>query len=267
MFHAFKQNLGEVMKNPKNIMITGASSGIGEEMARQYAAPGVSLAITGRNQQRLDAVRKDLEGRGAAVIAKVLDASDKTAMEKFIKDVDKGTPLDLVVANAGVGVQAGDFKTIDEAAKYTLTVNVFGVFNTVHPALEIFKKRGRGQIAIVASLAGLVSLPGSPIYSASKNAVRAYGEAMRAVYKDQGIQFNVICPGWVRSRITDRNKYRMPFFMEVEKAAGIIIRGLAKNKARIAFPWPMVAMLKIMNILPLSWSLAFLGRFTLRGRA
>jgi len=255
------------MKNPKNILITGASSGIGEEVARQYAAPGITLAITGRNNKRLEAVKKDLEGRGAVVIAKVVDATDKTAMEKFIFEADKKAPLDLVIANAGVGVQAGDFKSIDEAAKYTMTVNVFGVFNTLHPALDIFKDRGRGQIAIVASLAGLIGLPGSPIYSASKNAVRAYGEAMRAAYQNKGVEINVVCPGWVRSRITDRNQYKMPFFMEVDKAARIIIRGLAKNKARIAFPFPMVALLKTMNILPISWALAILGRITMRGRA
>ena len=188
-------------------------------------------------------------------------------MDRFIAAVNKQTPLDLVIANAGVGVQAGDFETLDEAAKFTITVNVFGVFNTVHPALDIFKARGRGQIAIVSSLAGYIGLPGSPIYSASKNAVRAYGEAMRAAYQDQGVEINVICPGWVRSRITDRNQYRMPFFMEVDAAARIIIRGLAKNQARISFPLPMAALIKTMTILPISWALKILSRITMGGRS
>jgi short-subunit dehydrogenase len=255
------------MKNPKNILITGASSGIGEELARQYAGPGITLAITGRNKGRLEAVKKALQAKGAEVIARILDVTDQKAMEKFIRQVDKSAPLDLVIANAGVGVQAGDFKSLDEAAKFTITVNVFGVFNTIHPALEIFKARGRGQIAIVSSLAGYIGLPGSPIYSASKNAVRAYGEALRAVYQNSGVEINVICPGWVRSRITDRNEYQMPFFMEVDKAAAIIIRGLAKNKARISFPAPMAALIKTMTILPISWALKILSRITMRGRA
>ncbi|MCH8173237.1 MAG: SDR family NAD(P)-dependent oxidoreductase [Proteobacteria bacterium] len=255
------------MKNPKNILITGASSGIGEEVAKQYAAPGITLAITGRNKKRLEAVKKALQAKGATVIAKVLDVTGQKAMETFIRKVDKIAPLDLVIANAGVGVQAGDFKSVDQAAKFTITVNVFGVFNTIHPALEIFEARGRGQIAIVSSLAGCIGLPGSPIYSASKNAVRAYGEALRAVYQGKGIEINVICPGWVRSRITDRNEYSMPFFMEVDKAAGIIIRGLAKNKARISFPAPMAALIKTMTILPISLALKILGRITMRGRA
>ncbi len=255
------------MKNPKNILITGASSGIGEELAKQYARPGITLAITGRNKGRLQATKKALQAKGAEVTAKVLDVTDQKAMEKFIREVDKSAPLDLVIANAGVGVQAGDFKSLDEAAKFTITVNVFGVFNTFHPALDIFKARGRGQIAVVSSLAGYIGLPGSPIYSASKNAVRAYGEAMRAVYQGKGVEINVICPGWVRSRITDRSEYSMPFFMEVDKAAAIIIRGLAKNKARISFPLPMVALIKTMTILPISWALKILSRITMRGRA
>ncbi len=254
------------MKNPKNILLTGASSGIGEELVKQYARTGVTLAITGRNKKRLEATKKALEEKGAGVIARVLDVTDQAAMEKFIREVDKKAPLDLVIANAGVGVQGSDFKTVDEAAKFTITVNVFGVFNTIHPALDIFKQRGRGQIAIVSSLAGYIGLPGSPIYSASKNAVRAYGEAMRAVYRDKGIEINVICPGWVRSRITDRNQYSMPFFMEVDRAARIIIQGLAKNKGRISFPLPMVALFKTMNILPISWALRILGRVAMRGR-
>lgn len=255
------------MKDPKNILITGASSGIGEAVAKLYAAPGVTLAISGRNIERLDTVTKTLKDKGATVYAKVIDVTNDTAMAAWIADIDKKAPLDLVIANAGVGVQAGDFDNMHDAAKFTIRVNIGGVFNTVHPALTWMQKRGRGQIAIVSSLAGYLGLPGSPMYSASKNAVRAYGEALRPAYALKGIEINVICPGWVRSRITDRNQYQMPFFMEVDKAAGIIVKGLAKNKGRIAFPWPMVAVMKIMTILPISWALKILGRVTMKGRS
>ena len=90
---------------------------------------------------------------------------------------------------------------------------------------------------------------------------------LRPAYALKGIEINVICPGWVKSRLTDRNQYKMPFFMDVDKAAGIIVRGLAKNKGRIAFPWPMVALIKFMTILPISWALKILGRVTMRGRS
>lgn len=255
------------MKDPKNILITGASSGIGEAVALLYAAPGVTLAISGRNIERLDTVTKALEAKGAVVFSKVIDVTGDKAMAAWIADIDKKAPLDLVIANAGVGVQQGDFDNMHDAAKFTIKVNVGGVFNTIHPALTWMAKRGRGQVAIVSSLAGYLGLPGSPMYSASKNAVRAYGEALRPAYAGKGIEINVICPGWVKSRITDRNQYKMPFFMEVDKAAKIIVRGLAKNKGRISFPWPMVVLMKTMTILPISWALKVLGRVTMKGRS
>lgn len=256
------------MKNPKNILITGASSGIGQALADAYAAEGVTLYITGRNKRRLNQAAKALKAKGAYVVAKIIDVTDDKTMAQFIREADKKTPLDLVVANAGVGVQQGDFKTMHEAAKYILAINVGGVFNTVHPALSAMKKRRKGQIAIVSSLAGYVGIPGSPLYSATKNAVRAYGEALRGAFADQGVEVNVICPGWVRSRITERNKFEMPFFMEAAPAAKIIKRGLAKNKGRIVFPWPMVALVKTLSILPASWAQVFLRRSAkMRGRA
>ena len=99
------------------------------------------------------------------------------------------------------------------------------------------KKNNRGQIALISSMAGYRGMPSAPIYSASKVTVKAYGEALRGFYHDYGIEINVICPGFVRSRITDKNKFPMPFFMETDRAAKIIRSGLEKNKGLIAFPW------------------------------
>jgi len=101
------------------------------------------------------------------------------------------------------------------------------------------KKRRCGQIAIVSLIAGYRGMPSSPAYSTSKVTVKAYGEALRGFYHGHGIKINVICPGFVRSHITDNNKFNMPFLMESEKAAKIIRRDLAKNKGLITFPWQM----------------------------
>ncbi|MCK5576000.1 MAG: SDR family NAD(P)-dependent oxidoreductase [Sphingomonadales bacterium] len=238
------------MKNPKNIIITGASSGIGETLALSYAAEGVALGITGRNAERLEQVATALREKGAHVDAQILDVADKKAMSDWIADFHKSHPIDLVVANAGVGIGTGGKMSLAEATEKTFDVNVYGVFHTVHPALDIMRKRKHGQIAIVASIAGLLGLPSSAPYSASKNAVRAYGEALRGAYAKDGVEVNVICPGYVESRMTAQNKFKMPFLMTSEKAIGIIRRGLEKNKARIAFPFPTYGMMRLMQILP-----------------
>ena len=217
-------------------MITGASSGIGEALAKEYAAPGVTLHLSGRNIERLNAIKAVCEAHGATVHTQIIDVTDEIAMSDWI--LGCGT-LDLVIANAGVssGIRADD--NIAAHTANVFKINVGGVFNTVHPAIERMKPTGRGQIAIVSSVAGFRGLPSSPAYSTSKVTVRAYGEALRGFYHADGLEINIICPGFVRSRLTDKNKFKMPFFMEADRAAKIIRRGLEKNKANIMFPWQM----------------------------
>ena len=238
------------MENPKRIVITGGSSGIGEGLAHAYAKPGVFLAITGRNQGRLESVANELRAKGAEVEARLLNVTDETAMAVWIKELDEVAPIDLVIANAGIGISSDTHMSLHGRALATFDVNVTGVFNTVHPALELMKKRKTGQIAIMSSIAGFLGIPGAPAYSASKNAVRAYGEALRGSYAKQGIEVNVICPGYVVSRLTDTNKFSMPFLMQTDRAAEIIRKGLASNKARIGFPWQMYTMIRLLQALP-----------------
>ncbi len=246
------------MKNPKSILITGATSGIGEYLALNYAQPGVHLSISGRNQPRLDKICAKIIDKGATVEGRILDVSDKAAMRVWIETIDSVHPLDLVIANAGVGLANSEVSSRAEMTETTFNINVNGVFHTVHPAIDCMMTRDKqgtkGQIAIVASLAGFVGMASSPSYSASKNAVRAYGEALRPDLAKHNISVNVICPGFVRSRITDKNKYKMPFFMETDDAAKLILRELAKDTPRIAFPKRMYWMIRFMQMLP--WGLA-----------
>ncbi len=238
------------MKNPQRILITGANSGIGEAVALEYAKEGVFIAITGRNEERLAATKKELEAKGATVDARVLNVTDEAAMAVWVKSLAEDGPIDLVIANAGVGFGAGTKMSLHERAVKTFEVNVNGVFNTVHPAIDVMKQQGHGQIAIVSSVAGFLGLPGNPAYSASKNAVRAYAESLRGTYANRNIEVNVICPGYVISRMTAQNKHAMPFLMTSEKAAKIIVKGLAKNKARIAFPFPTFSLIRTLQALP-----------------
>lgn len=238
------------MREPTTIVITGASSGIGESLARLYAAPGIALALTGRDRDRLDGVAAACRGHGAAVTAAVIDVTDRKAMGDWLRGVDQAAPVDLLIANAGVSAGTGLAGETEEQARFIFDVNLTGVLNSIHPLLPAMRQRRRGQIAIVSSLAGFRGMPGAPAYSASKAAVRVYGEALRGELAAHGVEVSVVCPGFVRSRMTARNPFPMPFLMDGEPAARIIRNGLARNRGRIAFPWPTAAAVWLLAALP-----------------
>ena len=242
------------MRNPRSIVITGASSGIGEELAYAYAAPGVALGLTGRDPGRLAAVAERCRGLGGEVDGVVLDAADRDAMAAWLAAVDARAPVDLVIANAGISAGTGDGTESEEQARRIFRVNLDGVLNTVHPLLPRMQARGRGQIALMASLAGFRGMPGAPAYCASKAAVRVYGESLRGELAGQGIGVSVICPGFVKSRMTAVNRFPMPFLMETPTAARVIKRALAGNKGRISFPAPMAAAVWLLAALPAGWT-------------
>jgi len=241
------------MRNPKSVLITGASSGIGRALALSYARPGVTLALGGRSRDRLDEVARDCAARGATVTATVADVSDAARMREWILAADDAAPLDLVIANAGISLGYAREYDLERHTTDTFAVNFDGVLHTIHPAIERMRVRGAGQIAVMSSLAGFVGLASAPAYSASKVAIRAYGEALRGLLRGDGIAVNVICPGFVETHLTARNRFPMPFLMSADKAARIIVRGLGRNTGRIAFPFPMLALARIIAMVPASW--------------
>lgn len=220
------------MKQPNSIAITGASSGIGEALAIEYAGPGVTLALCGRNESRINAVAGACRARGADTDGSVLDVTDADAMAAWIEKLNSRAPLDLVIANAGIAAESGH----GDQTREIFAVNLDGVINTVLPALNPMRDRRRGQIAIVSSLAGYRGFPGAPAYSASKAAAKAWGEALRGQLHRDGVEVSVICPGYVTTRMTVDNKFPMPMLMTAERAAIIVRRGLERNRGLIAFP-------------------------------
>ncbi len=240
------------MEEIKSVLITGASSGIGEALALHYAAPGMFLALSGRDEGRLEAVAQNCRSRGAVVEVAILDVCDRDNMAEWIEDMDATHPLDLVIANAGISGGTGGVMNGEppHQARRIFEVNIMGMVNTVEPSLPSMVARGKGQIALVSSMAGFRGFPSAPAYSASKGAVRFYGEALRGALTATGVKVNVIMPGFVKSRITDANDFPMPFFMEADKAACIIAKGLARNQGRIAFPLPTYLGTWFISILP-----------------
>lgn len=238
-------------ESPRSILITGASSGIGEALARVYAAPGIALALTGRDHARLAAVAEACRSMGAVVRAEAFDivrARERLAV--WIAEADAAAPLDLAIANAGVSAGTGGGAETAAQARHLLDTNVGGVVDTVLPAVELMRPRGHGQIAIMASLAGFRGFPGAPAYCAGKAAVKVWGEALRGELHEAGIGVSVICPGYVKSRMTADNRFPMPLLMEADRAARIIRRGLARNRPRIAFPWRLYMAVRLISALP-----------------
>ena len=227
------------MKNVKNILITGAGSGLGRALAVAYSKPDVNLFLCGRNLEKLQVTKILCEELKANVLLEIIDVSDEVATKKWIAEIEENYQLDLIIANAGISAgTAGGTEPLTQIKKIFST-NLDGVLNIIHPAIEKMKERKRGQIALISSLAGFRGLPSSPAYSASKSAVRVYGEALRGNLAPFGISVNQVCPGYIKTPMTAVNDFPMPFLMEVDQAAAKIKNGLEKNKSRIAFPFPL----------------------------
>ena len=219
-----------------NVLITGASSGIGEALARECATRGDRLFLCGRDKARLESVAEACRAAGATVRADVVNVADEAAVRGWMESCDAEAPLGRVFANAGVGTGIEDEANV----RRTFATNVGGTVNTVLPAIELFRRRGEGgQIVITASIAGYGPLKSCPAYSATKACVKTWGLSLRGMLRPEGIKVSVVCPGFVRSRITERNTCPMPFFMEADKAARIILRRADRDIGLIAFPWPM----------------------------
>ena len=219
-----------------HIVITGASSGIGAALAARYAAPETRLSLQGRNAERLRKVADACRAKGATVDEKIIDVQDQDAMEAWLTAIDATHPVDLLIANAGISAGMGGEGENPQQIRQLFDINVQGVMNAAQPILPRMLARKSGHIALMSSLAGFRGWPGAPAYGASKAAIRIYGEGMRGALCDSGVKIHVICPGFVKTPMTNGNRFPMPFIITPERAAEIIVRGIAQNKGRIAFP-------------------------------
>lgn len=239
--------------NPKTIVVTGASSGIGKALALHYAKQGASLGLIGRNQERLEAVAARCRAEGAKEVKTgVIDVRARAELITWIAAFDRISPVDLLFANAGVtgGTTATGAFEPNELSLLLVETNVLGVFNSVHAILPAMIERGRGQIALIGSLAGFLPLADSPSYCASKSAVMAYGLALGDALRPRGIKISVICPGFVETPMANSVASSKPFQISADDAAKRIARGLERGRPVIAFPFALALAARLGQFLP-----------------
>jgi short-subunit dehydrogenase len=227
--------------------ITGASSGIGRELAIALAERGVTVAASARSGDKLAEMAR--ANKGIAPLP--LDVTDAAAVASAARSV-AGTlgDIDLAVLNAGIWEPSSARAYSAAAAAHSMAVNYQGIANCLEALLPPMLERGVGQIALMSSLAGYRGLGRSAAYGPSKAAVINLAEALRVGLARSGVSISVINPGFVATPLTAGNTFPMPFIMPVEEAAQRIIRGLERGKFEIAFPWQLVAFMKIARLLP-----------------
>lgn len=250
------------MKDPVSVLITGASGGIGAALARAYARPGITLALTGRNLGRLRATVDAATAAGATVMHRALDVRDHAALIAWIGEVEATRPLDLVIANAGItGGHHEDAEESVEEVRNLIEINFLAACYTIGAALPAMRRRRRGQIAFVSSLAGVRGLSHMPGYCASKAALIAYAEAMRGWLGNDGIEVAIVLPGNVDTPMLARESGPKPMTLSADRTAAIIRRGLARGRPRIAFPSGLYWLLRASTLLPAAPVDKVLNRF------
>lgn len=236
----------------RTIAITGAGRGIGAALARVYAEPGSTLLLIGRDKARLDAVAADCAARGATVETAAVDVTEPERLAETLLAFDARHPVDLLIANAGVsgGLAPGRRMETFATAQKQLRINLEGAVATVTPLVEPMRARRKGRIALMSSLAALQPIGDTAAYSASKAGVLAWGEALGDFLAPDGVGVSVICPGFVTSDMSARVSGPKPLEMSAEDAAALIRKKLGRGKELIAFPWAMVAAIKLGRAAP-----------------
>jgi len=229
------------------ILITGASSGLGAELARQYASAKNELILLARREDRLFKLRSELFEKCKSVDIVVADVTAFDELQEKIKSIGS---VDMVILNAGISLgHSGDIPTIDEF-KNLYDVNVLSNHAVLEILLPRFKAQKSGKIVFISSLASLFTMPSSKVYSSSKRALNAYAEGIRYKYKKDGIKVINILPGFIKSELTDKNEFNMPFLLETDEGVKRIIKAIKKEKRTYAFPLRFYLIISFLNLLP-----------------
>lgn len=245
--------------------ITGASSGLGRELALQMARAGWSVAVSARSAEKLDSLVAEAEGAPGRILAYPLDVTDMVAVGRTVARIESELgPIDQAVLSAGTHqpTPVHDFKATD--FRKLVDLNLMGTIHCLEVLIERFRERRDGRIAVVASVAGYTGLPQASAYGMTKAGLINLCEALRVELKPDNVMIQVVNPGFVRTPLTDRNDFPMPFLMEVEDAARALYRGLARDGFEITFPRRFTWMVKLLRVLPYPLKFAITSRMVRR---
>ena len=247
----------------KHVWITGASSGLGEHVARQLADQGIHVSITARSKDKLQAIADSSPN----ISAYPADVTNAESLRDLVGRIELAHgPIDMCIFSAGAWFPGKITDLQVENFAKTIDVNLMGVVNALDAVMGPMLARGQGHISWVSSVAGYGGLPNSAAYGSSKAALIHMAESVRPELERKGLTVSVINPGFVKTPMTSQNDFPMPFLMEPEDAATKMIEGLQAKKFEIAFPWQLVWILKILNLLPYSAYHFLIRKFVLGGR-
>jgi len=231
----------------KTVWVIGASEGIGAALSIALAKAGAQLVLSARNAERLEDVRETLPGTNHRTIP--LDACSPQSISAAWQEL-AASPPDITIYNAGAYTPM-DARHMDMAAIETMIdVNLRGAFRIVSTVLPAYLARNRGHLVLVGSVAGYRGLPSAIGYGASKAGLIHLAENLRADLKATGIQVQVVNPGFVRTRLTDKNAFRMPCIISTEASARHILNGLRTSCFEIHFPKRFTLLMKLLALLP-----------------
>jgi short-subunit dehydrogenase len=233
------------------VWLTGASSGIGEALTYELVKRGARVAITARRADVLDSLKRSIGEGGGTVECFPGDVRDLSEMKRIVKAIEESLgPIDLAIPNAGTHIFTVPEQFNSQEYLDLMQLNFGGMLRCIEAVLPSMLARNKGAIAPVASLAGYRGLPRAAAYGASKSAMIHFLESIRFHLVRRGITISIVNPGFVKTPLTDKNDFRMPFLVDAKRAAEIICNGIAKGRREIAFPFPFNWVLKVARILP-----------------
>lgn len=238
--------------NKKIVLLTGASSGIGEGLAIALAQRGAVLGLLARRENLLRELVEKCESVGGKARAFAVDVTDAEAVRRAADDLrSEFGRVDILIANAGIGGNDAETREFQPSAvKKVIDINLLGAVNSVHAVLPQMLKQSSGHLVAISSLAGFRGLPKSAAYSASKAGMTAFFESVRLDVQDRGIDVTIIQPGFIKTPLTSGRANKMPFLMELDDAIPLFIKAIEKKKKFAAFPWQLATIVRAGKFMP-----------------